>query len=63
MLAGKSTLNRLELSRVGEPTRYHAARRSSERAHCLVENVPEFSAVASHKLLPTEGYEQGQLWD
>lgn len=34
-----------------------------ESAHCLVENVPECSTVASHKLLPTEWYEQGRLWD
>jgi hypothetical protein len=26
-----------------------------ETPHCLVENVPEYSTVASHKLLPTEG--------
>lgn len=24
-------------------------------AHCLVETVPEYSTVASHNLLPTEG--------
>ncbi len=33
------------------------------RSHCLAETVPEYSTVASHNLLPTEGYEQGRLWD
>lgn len=32
-------------------------------SHCLAETVPEYSTVASHNLLPTEGYEQGRLWD
>ncbi len=38
-------------------------RRSAMEAHCLAETVPEYSTVASHNLLPTEGYEQGRLWD
>ncbi|WP_457578767.1 hypothetical protein [Ensifer adhaerens] len=30
-----------------------------ETAHCLVKTVPEYSTVASHNLLPTEGMDRG----
>lgn len=36
-----------------------ARRQTRGDSHCLVENVPECSTVASHKLLPTEGYDWG----
>ncbi len=43
---------------LSSPDHWHAL-----APHCLAETVPKYSTVASHNLLPTEGYEQGRLWD